>query len=281
MTHLQSAADADSRCNGASNVPCEPEVVQRRTPWLVRGFGRYLVRYLRRHVHAVRISRAGPAPAPDGRPMVVYMNHPSWWDPLICIHLATTLYPRQEGYGPIDAAVLGSYRFFERIGLFGVEQDTARGARTFLRTSEAILRDPDRMLWITAEGFFTDPRQRPVVLRPGIGHLAYRNAGIRLVPLAIEITFWDQRTPEVLLRFGESIEPDASCPRSAVQWTRHLAGQLERTMDALAAEAMQRHGGAFDVLLASRPGVGGIYDMWRRLKALLRGERFRPEHGRT
>ena len=27
-------------------------------------------------------------------------------------------------------------------------------------------------------------------------------------------------------------------------------------------------------------GIGGVYDLWRRARAILRQERFRPEHGR-
>jgi hypothetical protein len=53
-----------------------------------------------------------------------------------------------------------------------VETGSARGARHFLTTSQEILSRPDSALWIAAEGRFSDPRERPVRLRSGIGHLA-------------------------------------------------------------------------------------------------------------
>ena len=46
-------------------------------------FARYLRRYFARHFNAVRIARDGlPATRLD-RPLIIYSNHPSWWDPKI------------------------------------------------------------------------------------------------------------------------------------------------------------------------------------------------------
>ena len=54
----------------------------------VRGFTRYVRRYLRRHFHAVRLVRAGRPEAPAEGPLVIVLNHPSWWDPLVGAVLA-------------------------------------------------------------------------------------------------------------------------------------------------------------------------------------------------
>jgi hypothetical protein len=42
---------------------------------------------------------------------------------------------------------------------------------------------------------------------------------------------------------------------------------------------MQRQKDAFDVVLRGKAGVGGVYDLWRKLKARLRGDRFAVQHG--
>jgi hypothetical protein len=42
-------------------------------------------------------------------------------------------------YAPIEAAALARYRFFERLGFFGIELGTVRGGVVFMRTSLAIL----------------------------------------------------------------------------------------------------------------------------------------------
>ena len=58
------------------------------------------------------------------------------------------------------------------LGFFGVDPSTLRGAAEFLRTGEAILSAPQRALWVTAQGEFTDVRTRPLQLKTGVGHLA-------------------------------------------------------------------------------------------------------------
>ncbi len=60
------------------------------------------------------------------------------------------------------------------------------------------------MLWITAEGAFTDHRARPVALRPGLAHLARQVPGAVILPLALDYTFWNESRPEALLRFGDA-----------------------------------------------------------------------------
>lgn len=250
------------------------------SPRLVDLFTRYGERYLARHFHAVRLSqRDRPDPdAPRGRPLVVYLNHPSWWDPLICLLLARRLFPQLRHFGPMDAAGLDKYRFFGKLGFFGIEPGTARGARRFLEVSQGLLAQPDTALWITAGGSFSDPRERPVCLRPGLGALIRRLDQATVLPLALEYPFWEERSPEALARFGEPL-PVRGYERSADGWTELLEGRLAAVQDALAAEALARDARRFEILVGGRAGVGGVYDAWRRLRARLHGERFHPGHG--
>ena len=252
------------------------------SPLLLSMFGRYCEGYLGRHFHAVRLSK-GQRPDPVAirdKPLIVYFNHPSWWDPLLCLQLAARLFPDRTHYGPIDANALGKYKFFEKLGFFGVEPGTARGARRFLTVSQEILSRPGTALWIAAEGRFTDPRERPVRLRSGIGHLASKVPKAVLLPLAFEYPFWEERSPEALARFGEEVASgDADLDPS--DWTPILEERLGSALDSLAGEALARDVARFEVMLGGdgATGVGGVYDTWRRLKARFKGERFRPEHG--
>jgi 1-acyl-sn-glycerol-3-phosphate acyltransferase len=260
----------------ATPAPGSPTV----SPLLVSMFGRHCERYLARHFHAVRLSKSQrPDPvALRGKPLIVYFNHPSWWDPLICLQLAVQLFPDRTHYGPIDAKALSKSRFFGKLGFFGVEAGTARGARRFLAASQEILSRPGTALWIAAEGRFTDPRERPVQLRSGIGHLATRIRDAVLLPLAIEYPFWEERNAEALARFGQEI-PTGDADLAASDWTPILEDGLESALDALAGEALGRDPLRFEVLLGGSAGAGRIYDAWRRLRARFRGERFRPQHG--
>lgn len=251
-------------------------------PRLAALFSRYGERYLARHFHAVRLAREDrPDPATlRGRPLIVYLNHPSWWDPLLCLLLARRIFPRLRHFGPMDAAGLEKYKLFGKLGFFGIEPGTARGARRFLEVSQALLAQPDTALWITAGGHFADPRERPVRLRPGLGSLLRRLDRVTVLPLALEYPFWEERSPEALARFGEPLHVRGS-DRNGTGWTVLLESRLAAIQDALASEALARDASRFEVLVGGRAGVGGVYDLWRSVRARLRGETFRPEHGAT
>jgi 1-acyl-sn-glycerol-3-phosphate acyltransferase len=268
-----------------------------RSPLYISFFGFAFRWYVGRNFHALRLSRAGRFAAPPPGPLIVVLNHPSWWDPAVCTVLAEEIFPGRPAYVPIDAAMLEQYRMFAKMGYFGIEPRGARGAMTFLRTAEAVLQNPDHMLWLTAQGRFTDPRERPPGLRPGIGHLAGRLGRGHVLPLAIEYPFWNERFPEALVRFGEPIPlagtdltpgrggsvggqpiPLAGTDRSARDWTAAIEDALAQTQDALAGQAMRRDPAEFDTLVGGRVGVGGVYDLWRRLRAGFSGRVFRPGH---
>jgi 1-acyl-sn-glycerol-3-phosphate acyltransferase len=252
-----------------------PEV----SPALLGAFRRYVEPYVRRHFHAVRLARSEAlSQIAPGEPLIVYLNHPSWWDPLLGLVLAHRLFPERRHFGPIEAQALTRYSFFGKLGFFGVEPGTAGGARRFLSTSQAILARPGGTLWITPGGRFGDPRERPVRLASGLGHLARRLRSGALLPLALEYPFWEERFPEALARFGEPIDI-GELRLGADDWTALLADRLGATQDALAADALGRDPARFEPLLGGNAGVGGVYDLWRRWKARARGESFRREHG--
>jgi 1-acyl-sn-glycerol-3-phosphate acyltransferase len=251
-----------------------------RSPSLVRFFGGVMARAMAASFHKVRIAEPGVPRLPAGRSVIVYANHPSWWDPAFFIVLATKLFSQRQGFGPIDIDALARYRFMSRIGLFGIEPSSRRGAARFLKTGLRILDNPQAMLWITPEGRFTDVRARPVRLRPGLAHLARRAPRVLLVPLALEYVFWEERTPEALCRFGHPIDAGSDLGHSIDTGSALLQHRLEETMEALALAAIARDPDRFSVLLRGRAGVGGVYDRWRWLRARLRNEEFRSEHGR-
>ncbi len=260
-------------------IPINDDLPRPR-PLLVRSFVRYTNYYLRRHFHTVRVAHADlPVPPSVDRPMIVFLNHPSWWDPLVAICLAFHCFPGRTPYAPIEAGALQQYQFFSSLGFFGVEPGTRQGATTFLRVGESVLSQPATALWVTPGGQFSDPRIRPVVLRSGLAHLVRRIPHGVLYPLAIEYPFWEERTPEALARFGTPIVIDQEGDRSATEWTLLLSQRLAATQDALAHDASQRNQAAFSILLRDACGVGGIYDGWRRIRAYLQGTTFRPEHG--
>jgi len=249
-------------------------------PWLMRWFSGYTRRYFRRHFHALRVLREG-IPLPYSRqPVVVYLNHPGWWDPLTCLLLGSHLFPGRRLFAPMDETQLQRYPMFKKLGLFGIEPGTPRGGLALLRTARGILDDPNRMLWITPEGCFRDPRQRPILMEEGLGCLARRFPQAVFLPLALEYTFWNERLPEALASFGSPLIPAhlAKSDQNPERLSRRLAQGLESTMDLLAAGSMERDPSRFVTLQEGRHGVGLVYDAWRRLRALRQGWSYQKRH---
>lgn len=242
----------------------------------LRLFHFYARWYMYWNLHTIRVNTLR-VPKLAGMPVVVCMNHASWWDPLVAMTLALRLFPQRSHYAPMDATALSNFGFFKHLGFFGVETGSAKGAAEFIRISTAILSDPDAMLWVTAQGSFRDVRERPVSLRNGLGHLSCA-ASFVVLPVAIEYVYWDERLPEVLVQFGDPIFVAAPSPRSAKQWTAVFAAALEETQNTLAEAAIHRDSAAFQILSGGRSGTGGVYAAWKWARATFWRNRFHQSH---
>jgi 1-acyl-sn-glycerol-3-phosphate acyltransferase len=250
-----------------------PSIGKRQLEW----FHRYARWYLARNFHGLHLLRLGEVAAVDNLPLLVCLNHPSWWDPLICLHLSQRLFPERSHFAPIDANGLAKYRFFERLGFFGIEMGTRRGAARFLEISQAVLRKADAALWVTAQGEFADVRV-PVTLKPGIGYVASRLDRFAMLPVALEYGFWNERYPEAFVCIGPPII-EVGRTGDAEHWTGLFQKILQETVAALSSRVVLRKRGLFEPLLKGSAGVGGVYDVWQASKARLQGKRWQPEHG--
>jgi 1-acyl-sn-glycerol-3-phosphate acyltransferase len=250
------------------------------SPLLLGWFTWYSRRYLRRHFHSLRISRSGFVPKAEGFPLVIFSNHTSWFDPLVGLVLKEHCFTQRKLSAPMDAAALGRYGFFRKLGFFPVEQKSARGAVQFLRAAGEIMRSPSSLLAVTPQSRFADVRERPVKFAGGLGLLATRVERAVFVPLALEYVFWEERLPEILVRFGTPTTiGSGSGKHSAAEWTAFFEARMAENQDALALEAQRRDPASFENILRGGAGQGGVYDWWRAVKARFRGEFFQKEHG--
>src|SRR5579875_2470171 len=96
-----------------------------RSPLVFAAFGRLFARTLRASFHAARLKGAPPRELGE-RKLVIYANHPSWWDAIAYIEVARRFLPARAVYSPIDSAMLERYGFMRRIGAFGVDQTGRR-----------------------------------------------------------------------------------------------------------------------------------------------------------
>lgn len=243
----------------------------------LRLFAFYNKRYLRRHFHRIRILKDG-LPRILDQPTVIFLNHAAWWDPLVCLLLARRFFPDRNSFAPIDSDMLQRYRFFRRLGFFGVEQHSRVGAATFLRISRALLASSQNILWITPQGRFKDVRERPLNFQPGLAKLAGWLPGVALLPLAVEYSFWTEARPEILVSFGPPIISGKRPELDTVGWKHLLSRCLENLQDELAMASCRRNSGEWLTLDQGRCGGNRAYDVIRRLRSWLRGHRYPPDH---
>jgi 1-acyl-sn-glycerol-3-phosphate acyltransferase len=218
---------------------------------LAKWFTYYSRWYIRKHFNSLGISRSSLIPGSTGLPIVLYANHPGWWDPLVGLILKAKFFPDYTLFAPIEAAALRRYKILSKIGFFGVDGQSRRGVLEFFKTARAILHDSNHLLAITPHGRFADVRERPVLFQRGLGVLAARVRRALFIPVAIEYTFWDQRRPEIFCRFGESTEvrAESSAGLNAWHWTAVFERRLEIAQDALAKEVCHRDPDQFEYLM--------------------------------
>jgi 1-acyl-sn-glycerol-3-phosphate acyltransferase len=241
----------------------------------------YFSRLFSRHMNALRLAEWGaPVLAPDAGPLVVYSNHPSWWDAAVYVLAAHRLLPEFDSYAPIDAEMLGHYGIFGRIGAFGVDLQSAQGAAAFLTASAEILSARNRAIWVAAQGRFSDVRERPLAVKPGVARLPELAPDCIVLPLAIEYSFWCERGAEACIAFGPPMRGRDLLGQSRSARLQGLEWALTSLVDQLSADVRTRDPGRFRPVLEGLAGIGSVYGGWRRLAATLRGRRFDPAHER-
>jgi 1-acyl-sn-glycerol-3-phosphate acyltransferase len=240
------------------------------------GFRGYVRRFVRKNFNAVRVTGQEQLAELPAAPIVCFINHPGWWDPMTGVLMTDLLFPGRQFAAPMDAEALKSYPILERLGFFAVERDTASGAKDFLRTSRELLKNPQTILWLTPAGKFHDIRQ-PAPFMNGLSHLVDSDFHGTALPMAIEYTFWNERSPELLVRFGDAVDC-AALPTDRDARTLLLQAALATTQTSLAERAIDRDPASFTTLAMGRAGIGGLYDLWRRMIAGLRGQQFQDRH---
>lgn len=227
---------------------------------------------------ALRVPHWGVPDYPSGRPLVVLANHPAWWDAVMFMLLLRRFFIERPAFMPMDATAFRKYTFMKRLGVFGIEQDSPRGAVRFLETARLVLAAPAHMLWMNAPGRFADVRERPVPLAPGVVRLPEIAPNALFVPLAFEYTHWTEKRGEALAAFGPAMEGEELVAMSRDARAEAIRAALAATMDRLAADAISRDPSRFVTAIAGGRGQGGLYGAWQYVRAVVRGQRPQTRH---
>lgn len=112
----------------------------------------------------------GPAPHAADGPLIIYMNHPGWWDGYMAFLLDKLVFQeRLESYIMMEEKQLRAYRFFSWCGAFSVDRKRPGEAeRSIAYISRLLNERRNRILWILPQGRIVPNDQRPLRVYPGI-----------------------------------------------------------------------------------------------------------------
>ena len=215
------------------------------------------------HFDRVWLKVEGPLPHPAEGPLIVYLNHPSWWDGYMCFILnRVVLRDRFTGYLMMDEQELRRYRFFAWCGCFSIDRHNARPAtRSVAYIGRLLGERRDRGLWIFPQGEITPNDRRPLTIYSGVAHVVRRAGAATLCPVALRYEFRGEQRPEAFIRMGPIHH--AGAPIDTHKLTGEVGQRLTAAVDALRDEVNDGRLEGYRGLLRGWPGVNRVFDALR------------------
>ena len=247
----------------------------RKHPLLERAYVAYGRQLLRRAFARVWVGGA-PWPA-GGGPVIAFVNHSAWWDPVLATFLSHDVF-RGDAYGLMDGAQLLRYPFFRRVGCFGATMEhPAEDARGLALYAARLLGSSSdggaaggpgalpRALWIFPQGVLL-PARVPLAFRSGLARFSRAVPDALLVPVAVRYEVRAAQRPECFVRVGAAAH--ASSGEAPARLTRRLEHRLRDELERLDADLAAPHPAGYRVVLAGRESLSDFYD---RTMGRLRG----------
>ncbi|UCF96898.1 MAG: lysophospholipid acyltransferase family protein [Spirochaetaceae bacterium] len=237
----------------------------RHSPWADRVFLPYILRQFRKHFHGLYFM--GPIPTIDpALPLLITPNHSTWWDGFFLYILNKRLLERKLHLMMLEEQ-LSKYRFFSRIGAFGIEPGLPRKSYDALKYSAQVLQDPANALCIFPQGVLRYSGKRPLEFQRGVGHVLKLQGGeVNLLPLAIRCDFLLDQRAEVFFMADRVFQTNHRRFRGVAWLEQEETALLERlNQKILAGESGQ-------ILVRGREPANVRWDAFLRRLGLAKSE---------
>jgi 1-acyl-sn-glycerol-3-phosphate acyltransferase len=177
------------------------------TRWAKFIFHIYVMRLMKRHFHAFHL--LGNLPQPDSElPLLLIPNHSTWWDGFF-VYLLNEEILKREIYLMMLDRQLAKYKFFARIGAFGITPGDKENVQESLNYTVALLQKKNVMITMFPQGILLPWGKRPLNYKKGIESIIQlHNKPINILPLAIRAEYGGEQRAEVFFQFGENIVVD-------------------------------------------------------------------------
>jgi chlorobactene lauroyltransferase len=234
-----------------------------KSPLVERIMTAYFASRLRRRFAAVHLKGAGNVPVDGGGiPVVLYGNHPGWWDAVLPLILSRRQF-HHDAYAMMEEKQLARYGFFRRIGCFSIVRENPREALRSLRYAAELLSGTSRALWLFPQGVLTSAEKRPLRFFHGTARLLRELGEVIVVPVAFRYEFVEHELPEAFVACGLPwhIRRDE---RVELPLTTHILEQLlEYEMDVQREDLMDREFSAYTTIIRGKRSVNTWWDEFR------------------
>lgn len=230
---------------------------------LYRGFARWS---LWRHFDRVWLQSHGPLPHPRNGPLIIYLNHSSWWDGyLMYVIHRVVLRGRFDAHLLMEEKQLRRYRFFRWSGAFSINRDDPEDSRRSQAYAAALLRGGrrPRLLFIFPQGKIVPNDRRPLVTYPGIARIVAQAGAVNLCPVALRYELLGRQFPEAFIRIGPCHRP--ANPADIEGTLADITSRLTAACDALRDDVLDLRYERFQPLLRGRRGIDELFDGFLRL----------------
>lgn len=189
--------------------------------------------------------------------MVFVANHSAWWDSLVLMWLSTYAFPPSptDGHALMDARNLRRFPFFQRLGVFGVDLDSAQDRAAIVDYAATLLSGPGKHVWIFPQGA-ERPFTEPLDFKPGAARMAHK-ALTPVVPMAIRYEHGRLPKPTLYVAFGEPLPPIADENESTRAQQQAVEALLAVIEDEVRAAA--RGQGTFPAKLGGDGARTGLF----------------------
>ncbi|MDZ7359044.1 MAG: lysophospholipid acyltransferase family protein [candidate division KSB1 bacterium] len=190
------------------------------TRWAKFVFHIYVMRLMKRQFHAFHLFGDLPQPDPN-LPLLLIPNHSTWWDGFF-VYLLNDQILKREPYLMMLDRQLAKYRFFARIGAFGITPGDRENVNESLNYTVELLQKKNVMITIFPQGILLPWGKRPLNFKKGIEAIIqlYKKP-INILPLAIRAEYGGEQRAEVFFQFGQNLIVDTDSFQG-VKWLESI-----------------------------------------------------------
>jgi len=257
-------------------------ITHKKNKLITDWFAWYARKALRKNFRRGSLTASSRVPVFEpGVPVIALLNHPSWWDALFAVYLSRYVL-RKDFFGVFAEEELERYGIFRSIGCYSVRRGSSKDTWKFLRYTKEILRRDPHLLWIFPQGDIYSSDRLPLEFKPGFAHVAAQFPEVQILKIVVSYDFWLDQKPEIVADF---MPLETLRPRKGRDFIKGLTRRVEGQMSERAAEVRrivkEKDLPALKPLWTAQHGTNPVYDVYRKLKFMLKGREFTKDHSRV